>query len=83
MHKLTRNSPDGRTRNRMDHIITNNKWRGSLKDVMAKRGADVASDHTFILAKIKFKLSKAKKSDKSVQRIDVQSFKNFSLEKLT
>ena len=33
IHKLSWLSPDGRTINQIDHIITNAKWRRSLQDV--------------------------------------------------
>ena len=38
-HKLTWKSPDGRTVNQIDHVIINNKWKRSLKDVHTCRGA--------------------------------------------
>jgi hypothetical protein len=34
------------------HITINQKWRSSLQDVRAYRGADVASDQTLVLANI-------------------------------
>ena len=61
IHKLTWNSPDGRTRNQIDHICINQKWRGSMRDVKAIRGADVGSDHHLMLCKLKLKLKKATK----------------------
>lgn len=58
IHKLTWQSPDGRTINQIDHIIINGKWRRSLQDVRAYRGADAYSDHYLIAATIKLKLKK-------------------------
>ncbi|XP_071170896.1 craniofacial development protein 2-like [Mytilus edulis] len=43
IHKLTWNSPNGRDKNQIDHIMINGKWKRSLQDVRAKRGADIAS----------------------------------------
>ena len=49
IHKITWKSPDGRTVSQIDHIIINQKWRRSLQDVKARRGADVGSDHTLVI----------------------------------
>ncbi len=59
IHKLTWQSPDGRTINQIDHIIINGKWRRSLQDVRAYRGTDAYSDHYQIAATIKLKLKKS------------------------
>jgi exonuclease III len=45
IHKTTWKSPDGKTENQIDHITISGKWRRSLQDVKARRGADAASDH--------------------------------------
>ena len=44
IHKLSWISPDGRSSNQIDHIAINQKWRRSLRDVKAIRGADASSD---------------------------------------
>ena len=61
IHKLTWISPDGRTRNQIDHIAVNHKWRGSMIDVKSLRGADVASDHLPVLCKIRLKLKRVQR----------------------
>ncbi|KAM9354321.1 uncharacterized protein KZ484_012474 isoform 1-T2 [Pholidichthys leucotaenia] len=61
IHKLTWVSPDGRTRNQIDHIAINQKWRGSATDVRALRGADAGSDHHLILCKLQLKLKRTNK----------------------
>ena len=45
IHKLTWTSPDGRTKNMIDHIIINRKWVKSMRNVRVYRRADVGSDH--------------------------------------
>ena len=59
IHKLKWQSPDGRKVNQIDHIIINGKWRRSLQDVRAYRGADANSNHHLIAAIIKLKLKKS------------------------
>lgn len=62
VHKYTWTSPDGKTRNQIDHLIINRKWRRSLQDVKTKRGADVGSDHQLVIGKLCLKLRKEKAS---------------------
>ena len=75
IHKLTWKSPDGITVNQIDHIITNSKWRRSLLDVRAYRGADVNSDHFLIQAVIQLKLRKTPHKENIRQRINIQQLK--------
>ena len=56
IHKTTWISPDGKTKNQIDHITISKKWRSSLLDTRSKRGADVASDHHLVIGVIKIKL---------------------------
>ena len=44
-------------------------------DVVARHGADVASDHSLVLAKIRLKLCKAKRKDQRPPPINVQRLK--------
>ena len=54
IHKATWVSPDLITENQIDHVCIAKKFRRSLEDVRVKRGADVASDHHLVVAKLKF-----------------------------
>ena len=56
IHKETWISPDGNTKNQIDHITIERKWRRSLQDVRNLRGADAASDHHLVLGIFKVKL---------------------------
>ena len=71
IHKLTWRSPDGRSVNQIDHVIVNGKWRRSLTDVRAFRGADVFSDHYLITATVSLKLRKVKKQNLQRRRLDI------------
>ena len=66
-HKVTWVSPDGKTRNQIDHIAISRRWKSSLQDVRVKRGADVGSDHHLVIGKVKIRLAKLAK--KKVGRI--------------
>ncbi|XP_062611962.1 uncharacterized protein LOC134273760 [Saccostrea cucullata] len=76
IHKTTWNSPDGHTKNQIDHVIINKRWRSSLLDVVAKQGAGVGSDHSLVLAKVKLKLRKSRKKDQRPPPINIQKLKD-------
>ncbi|XP_062597006.1 craniofacial development protein 2-like [Saccostrea cucullata] len=81
IHKLTWTSPDGHTQNQIDHVLINKRWRGTLQDVRALRGADVGSDHTLVLVKLKLKLEKIKKGEQRSPQVDVSKLKDPALMK--
>ena len=58
IHKATWISPDAVIENQIDHICMAKKFRRSLQDVRVRRGADVASDHHLLAARLKLKLKK-------------------------
>ncbi|VDP75477.1 unnamed protein product [Schistosoma curassoni] len=58
IHKTTWTSPDHYTQNQIDHICINKTFRRTIEDVRTKRGADIASDHHLLVAKMKLKLKK-------------------------
>ena len=60
---LSWTSPDGNTSNEIDYICITNRWRPSLQDIRAYRGADVGSDHHLVISKIHLKLKKATKPE--------------------
>ncbi|VDP54878.1 unnamed protein product [Schistosoma margrebowiei] len=58
IHKATWTSPDYTTQNQIHHICINKTFRRTIEDVRTKRGADIASDHYLLVAKMKLKLKK-------------------------
>ena len=58
MHKTTWVSPDHVTKNQIDHFCITKKFRRSLIDVRVRRGADAASDHHLLTARLKLKLKR-------------------------
>ena len=52
IHKITWTSPNARDQNQIDHIIINGRYRGSLMDTRAMRGADANSDHHMVMGRL-------------------------------
>ena len=76
IHKVTWTSPDGKTKEQLDHILINRKWRGSLQDVRVYRGADIFSDHGLLIGKIKLKLRKTRRGQERGRIIDSGALKD-------
>ncbi|VDP22533.1 unnamed protein product [Schistosoma margrebowiei] len=58
LHKITWTSSDHTTQDQIDHICINKRFRRTMEDVRTKRGADIASNHHLLVAKMKLKLKK-------------------------
>ena len=69
-------SPDEKTKNQIDHIMINQRWRSSLQDVTLMRGADCNSDYRMLLAKMKIKLSKEKKTETKRVKYNIDKLKD-------
>ena len=69
--KWTWEAPDGKTRNMIDFILVNNRWKSSVTMCRAFSKPDVASDHKMIMAGIRIKLKTIQK-EKIEKRFDVE-----------
>lgn len=58
IHKYTWQSPDGVTRNQIDHVLMSKRFQSSLTNVRTMRSADIYSDHKLLIAEIKVKHKK-------------------------
>ena len=64
IHTYTWTSADSRTKNQIDYILINQKWRSSLLDVKTRRGANIGSDHELLTGKLRLKFNVHKQSKK-------------------
>jgi len=56
--KWTWESPDGKTKNIIDFIIINNRWKNTVTKCRTFTGPDTASDHRLVMAGIRIKMKK-------------------------
>ena len=71
IHKYTWTSPDGKTHNQIDHVLTDRRWHSSVLDVQSFRGADCDTDHYLVIAEVRERLAVGKQA---AQRFDRQRF---------
>jgi len=76
IHKYTWTSPDGKTRNQIDHVLIDRRWHLSVLDVGGFRGADCDTDHYLVIAKVGERLAAGKQA---TQRFDRQRFNSRKL----
>ena len=74
-HKVTWVSPARNAQNQIDHIAISQRWRSSLQDVRAKRGADAASDHQLVVGYIHLKLLAVKRSKTNKENLMLENLK--------
>ena len=63
IHKQTWTSPDGMTHIQIDHILTDKRRQSSISYIRSFRGVDCHTDHYLVIAKLRDRLSVAKRVD--------------------
>ena len=53
IHYYNWTSPDGKTHNQIDHILTDRRRHSGILDVRSFRGADCDTDHYLVVAKVR------------------------------
>ncbi len=77
--KWTWRAPDGKHKNMIDLVLVDRRWKTSVKNCRTYQGADISSDHSLVLCKLRLKLKcgqkrnhVAKRDIKQLERIETQ-----------
>lgn len=54
-HKITWQSPDGKTEKQIDYIVVDSRLRSNILDCRSKKGADCNTDHFMVTCKLRLK----------------------------
>ncbi|XP_073820509.1 uncharacterized protein [Musca autumnalis] len=76
IHKYTWESPNGSTRNQIDHILISRRYHNSLLDVRTRRGADIFSDHNLLVAQIRLRPSAIESQRKRNTKLNIEGLEN-------
>lgn len=72
--KWTWESPDGKTKNMIDFIMINKRWKSSVSMCRTFSKPDIATDHKLVMAGVRIKLKNIDK-EIPVKRFDVEKLK--------
>ena len=68
-------SPDGTTKNKIDYILINRRWKSSILMARSFPSMDVGSDHQLVLTNVKLRL-KVKNKPIRQKKFDIQKLKD-------
>ena len=71
IHKYTWTSPDVKTHNQIDHVLTDKRCHSNVQDVPSFRGDDCDTDHYLVIAEVRERLAVGKQA---AQMFDRQRF---------
>ena len=76
--KWTWESPDGNTKNMIDMILVNNRWKSSVNGCRSFPGADISSDHNLVICNFKLYLKKISGRQNIKRKFDMEKLKGNS-----
>ena len=70
-------SPDGHTKNQIDHVLIDKNHKGCINNVRSYRDADSDSDHFLLITQFKLRLSCGQsRKNLEIKRFDIGKLKN-------
>ena len=77
--RWTWQSPDGITKNLIDYIIVNNRWKSSVQDVRVC-SAEIGSDHRLVMTRVKLRLKKEMRQN-TINSVDIEKLEDTQVKK--
>jgi hypothetical protein len=62
IHKFSWTSPDGKTHNKVEHVLIDSRWHLSILDAQSFRAADCDTGHTLVVTKVRDRLAVSKQT---------------------
>ena len=60
-------APNGETKNQIDYVLVDKRFRNGVQNSKSMPGADCESDHNPVIMKMKIKLQSVRKSKKTIK----------------
>ncbi|EJU6350860.1 endonuclease/exonuclease/phosphatase family protein, partial [Salmonella enterica] len=76
IHLQTWISPDGATKNQIDHVLCDIRHGTNILDVRTMRGANIDSDHHLVQARIRCRISSKRPTNNPQRKFNISSLNN-------
>ena len=71
--KWTWMAPDGKHTNMIDLVLIDRRWKTSIRVCRTFQGADISSDHSLVMCKLKLKLKRIPREQRHKRRRDLEA----------